>query len=51
MCHVAQFRKYEFKLGHKTMEATKNICGVKGKGAVDHSNQMIQEILLVTKEP
>ena len=28
---------YEFKLGHNTAEATKNICCVKSEGAVDHS--------------
>ena len=33
---------YEFKLDPNTMEETKNIS----EGAVDHRNQMIQEILL-----
>ena len=26
---------YEFKLGHNTVEATKNICYTKGEGTVD----------------
>ena len=28
---------YESKLGHNYMEATKNICCLKGQGAVDHN--------------
>ena len=36
---------YEFEVDYKTVEATKNIC-VKGDDKVDHSNQMVQEILL-----
>ena len=38
---------YEFKLGQNTTEATKSICCEQDEGAVDHSNQMVQEILLV----
>ena len=34
----------DFKVGHNTEEATKNICCAKGEGGVDHSNQMVQEI-------
>ena len=33
---------YEFKLGHDAVKATENICCVKGDGAVDHSNQMVE---------
>ena len=28
---------YEFKLGHNTAKATKNICFMKGEGTVDQS--------------
>ena len=28
---------YKFKLGHNAAEATKNICYMKGKDAVDHN--------------
>ena len=28
---------YKFELGHKAMEATKNVCCAKDEGAVDHS--------------
>ena len=30
---------YEFKMGYNTTEATKNICYVKGEGAVDHNTE------------
>ena len=36
---------YVVKLHHDAAEANKNIY-VKGEGAVDHSNQMVEEILL-----
>ena len=41
---------YKFKLDHNSAEATKNICYVKGKSAVDHCNLMVQEILLELQE-
>ena len=34
---IQLFMLYEFKLGHKAMEVTKNIYCVKGESAVDHS--------------
>ena len=34
---IGKFMLYKFKLGHKAMEATKNICRVKDEGAVDQS--------------
>ena len=37
---------YKFEMSHDATEATKNIFYVKGEGVDDHSNQMIQEILL-----
>ena len=37
----------EFEQGHNTVEATKNICCVKGKVTVGHST--VQEILLRCK--
>ena len=37
---------YQFQLGHNTMKTTKNICSMKGKDTVDHSNHMVCEILL-----
>ena len=44
---------YEFELGHNITKISKNICCVKKKGwgTVDHSNQMIQEILCGLQEP
>ena len=35
---------YEFELGHIAMEATKNVCCAKSEGAIDYSNEMVQEI-------
>ena len=34
---IQEFVFYEFELDHNTAEAIKNICCVKGEGAVDHS--------------
>ena len=31
-----EFILYKFELGHNIMEATKNICCMKGEGAIDH---------------
>ena len=41
---------YKFKLGHKVTETTKNIYCAKDEGAVDHSNQMVEDILLRWQE-
>ena len=35
---------YEFKLGINAAEATKTICCAECDGAVDYSNQVVQEI-------
>ena len=42
---------YDFKLGYNTTEATKDIYCAKGKDAVDHNYQMVQEILLRMQDP
>ena len=34
---IQEFLLYESGMGHKTAEATKNICCVKGEDAADHS--------------
>ena len=34
---ILELMLYKFKLGHKTMEAMKNICYAKGEGALDLS--------------
>ena len=34
---IQEFMLYKFKLGHNSIETTKNITCVKGEGAVDHS--------------
>ena len=41
----------QFELSHYVIEVTKNICCAKGDSAVDHSNQMVQEILFDLQEP
>ena len=40
---------YKFELGHIATEATKNICGVKGEGAVDHSADVSRNFMHVAK--
>ena len=35
---------YEFKLGYSATVADKDNCCVKGEGAVDYNNQMVQRI-------
>ena len=47
---IQELMLYEIKLNHNTEEAIKNICCAKNKGAVDHKNQIIQEILLRLQE-
>ena len=42
---------YKFEMGINAVEATKNICYVKGEGTVYCHNQMCQEILLRFQEP
>ena len=44
---------YEFKQGHNAAEATKNICWVKGEGAVDDSavTRWLKKILFQLHEP
>ena len=34
---IQELMFYEFRLDHSITEATKNICGAKGEGAVDYS--------------
>ena len=34
---IQKLRLYKSELGYNTMEATKNICCVKGEGIIDHS--------------
>ena len=47
---IKELMLYKFKLGDDAAKTTKNICCVKGEGAVDHSNQMVQEILFQLQE-
>ena len=42
---------YEFKLDPNVAEATENICCAKDEGKFDHSNQMVEEILLGLQKP
>ena len=35
--YIQELMLYEFELGYNTVEATKNICCVKGEGAADYS--------------
>ena len=47
---IQKLQLNEFELGHNTAETTKNIYCVKSKGAVNHSNQMVQELSLRLKK-
>ena len=38
---IRDCRLHEFKLGHNSVKSTKNICCVKGEGAVDYSTETI----------
>ena len=50
-CLILEFMFSEFEVSYNVIEATENICCIKGDGVVDHSNQMVQEILLKLQEP
>ena len=36
-CLIWKFLLYEFKLGHNSVETTKNICCAKCEGTIDHN--------------
>ena len=42
---------YEFELGHNDTKAIKNIFCAKKKSAIDHSNQIVQEVLFGLQGP
>ena len=50
---IQEFMLYEFELGNNALEATKNICGMKGEGTIDHStiNRWLKKNLLGLQEP
>ena len=46
-CQIQELIVYKSdRLDYNATEATKNICRMKSKGAVDHSKQIVQEIML-----